>query len=103
MRWPYKSGDLVAPQPAETVISDITEIGMRQHWTRNLAFSPDGKWLYVTIGSDGSLLITDDWAGSSLPSPLQSSRQHRRPEEDQQFERRRARFSVRVSSRTKTQ
>ncbi|MBB6052028.1 DUF7133 domain-containing protein [Armatimonas rosea] len=51
VRWPYKPGALVAPQPAETVISDIPETGMRQHWTRNLAFSPDGKWLYVTIGS----------------------------------------------------
>ncbi|WP_309718854.1 PASTA domain-containing protein [Armatimonas sp.] len=64
VRWPYKSGDLVASQPAETVISDIPEIGMRQHWTRNLAFSPDGKWLYVTIGSKENADIEEPERGT---------------------------------------
>ena len=73
VRWPYKVGDLVARQPAETVISDIPEIGMRQHWTRNLAFSPDGKWLYVTIGSKENAAIEESPRASIVRYTLDPS------------------------------
>lgn len=48
LRFPYKSGDLRAGGDAQTVISDLKTGG---HWTRDIAFSPDGKILYVAVGS----------------------------------------------------
>jgi glucose/arabinose dehydrogenase len=50
VRFPYQVGQTRIsdrPQP----ITQITGGGYRQHWTRNLAFSPDGRKLFVTIGS----------------------------------------------------
>ncbi len=49
VRFPYKSGDLKASGPAETVIAQIPAGG--GHWTRDLAFSPDGSKLFVSVGS----------------------------------------------------
>ena len=48
MRFPYKSGDLKASGPAETVVGNIPSGG---HWTRDIAFSKDGTTLYVAVGS----------------------------------------------------
>jgi len=49
VRFPYKSGDLKASGPAQTVIAEIPAGG--GHWTRDLAFSPDGTKLFVSVGS----------------------------------------------------
>ncbi len=48
VRWPYKAGQLKAEGAAEKIVEMPAEPG---HWTRNLAFSPDGARLYVAIGS----------------------------------------------------
>jgi glucose/arabinose dehydrogenase len=53
VRYPYKTGDLKPSGPAETVISDLAVGG--GHWTRDIAFSPDGKTLYVAVGSSGNV------------------------------------------------
>ena len=48
VRFPYRTGDLKAAGPAEMVVGDIPA---HYHWTRDIAFSPDGKTLYVAVGS----------------------------------------------------
>lgn len=48
VRWPYRKGQVKAEGAPQTIAEFAAEPG---HWTRNLAFSPDGKRLYVTIGS----------------------------------------------------
>ncbi len=49
VRYPYKNGDLKATGAAEKLPARI--LGGGGHTTRALAFSPDGKRLYVTVGS----------------------------------------------------
>lgn len=53
IRFPYHNGDLKASGPAQTVISSIP--GGGGHWTRDLAFSPDGKYLFVSVGSASNI------------------------------------------------
>jgi glucose/arabinose dehydrogenase len=48
MRFPYRSGEMKASGPAETIASLP---GGGRHWARDLAFSPDDKTLFVAIGS----------------------------------------------------
>ena len=48
LRWPYKPGQKSLTGTPEK-IADVP--GGGNHWTRTLAFSPDGKKLYVTVGS----------------------------------------------------
>jgi glucose/arabinose dehydrogenase len=60
VRFPYRSGALKASGPAETVAALPSDGG---HWTRDLAFSPDGKTLYVSVGSK-----TNVAEGHSRPS-----------------------------------
>jgi glucose/arabinose dehydrogenase len=47
-RYPYRSGDLKASGPAETVVRNLPTGG---HWTRDIAFSPDDKTMFVSVGS----------------------------------------------------
>jgi len=35
-------------------------LGYHQHWTRSLAFSPDGRKLFVSVGSRGNVLVESD-------------------------------------------
>jgi glucose/arabinose dehydrogenase len=55
VRFPYKNGDTKASGEAETIVKDIPSgnerVGGGGHWTRDLEFSPDGKTLYVSVGS----------------------------------------------------
>jgi glucose/arabinose dehydrogenase len=53
VKFPYKTGDLKATGPAQTVIADIPSGG--GHWTRDLAFSPDGKRFFVSVGSQSNV------------------------------------------------
>ncbi|TPJ55674.1 MULTISPECIES: sorbosone dehydrogenase family protein [unclassified Mesorhizobium] len=48
VRFPYRDGDLEASGEPETVVRDIPAT---HHWTRDIAFSPDGKTLYLSVGS----------------------------------------------------
>ncbi len=53
VRFPYNSGDLKAGGPAETVVDKLPAGG--GHWTRDLAFSPDGTKLFVAVGSASNI------------------------------------------------
>jgi glucose/arabinose dehydrogenase len=48
VRFPYRSGEMKASGPAEKIASLPNGGG---HWTRDLAFSPDDKTLFVSVGS----------------------------------------------------
>ncbi len=48
VRFPYQNGSLKAGGPAETIISGIPTGG---HSTRDIAFSPDGAKLFLSVGS----------------------------------------------------
>ena len=50
VRFKYKAGQTKAEGAFEK-IADLPMNGYREHWTRNLIFSPDGKKLFVTVGS----------------------------------------------------
>jgi glucose/arabinose dehydrogenase len=41
-------------------ILDLPGMGYHQHWTRSMAFSPDGKNLFVSIGSSTNVSIEGD-------------------------------------------
>jgi glucose/arabinose dehydrogenase len=48
VRFPYKNGDLKASGAPETIVPKLPSGG---HVTRDLAFSPDGSKLFVSVGS----------------------------------------------------
>jgi glucose/arabinose dehydrogenase len=62
VRFPYRNGDLKARGEAETIVKEIPsgneEVGGGGHWTRDLEFAPDGKTLYVSVGSRSN--VSDD-------------------------------------------
>lgn len=62
VRFPYKSGETKADGKAVVIVGDIPtgneEVGGGGHWTRDLEFSPDGKVLYVSVGSRSN--VSDD-------------------------------------------
>ena len=63
VRFAYQNGDLKARSGPETVIAKIPSgnehTGGGGHWTRDLAFSADGKKMYVAVGSRGNIADTD--------------------------------------------
>ena len=65
VRFPYKNGDLKASGDAQTIVQTLP-IG--SHWTRDVAFSPDGKNMYLAVGSGSNVAI--DMLGK--PSDLAS-------------------------------
>ena len=61
IRFPYRNGDLKARGPAEKLGAQLSGGGLLRgggHWTRDIAFSPDGKKMYVSIGSLSN--VSDD-------------------------------------------
>jgi glucose/arabinose dehydrogenase len=63
VRFPYRGGDLKARGARETVVKELPGGGLLRgggHWTRDLAFSRDGKQLYVSVGSRSNNDDTDD-------------------------------------------
>lgn len=48
IRYPYRNGDLKARGPAQKL---ATVPGDHNHWSRDIAFSPDGKHMFVGVGS----------------------------------------------------
>ncbi len=63
LRFPYRNGDLKARGPAETIVPDLPGGGRLRgggHWTRDLAFSRDGKKMFVSVGSQ-----TNAWENPS--------------------------------------
>ena len=63
VRFPYRNGDLKARGPAEVVVPDLPGGGQLRgggHWTRDVAFSLDGRRMFVSVGS-----LTNVWENPS--------------------------------------
>jgi glucose/arabinose dehydrogenase len=54
VRMPYHSGDLQATGPAQVIVPKLTD-SHGGHSTRDIAFSPDGKRLFISIGSGSNI------------------------------------------------
>ncbi len=71
LRLPYDGGK--APTgPAETLFDDIATGG---HWTRSIAFSPDGRTLYYSVGSGSNVALglgaePSGWRDSAAPGAV---------------------------------
>ena len=61
IRYRYQNGDLKARGEPETVIAELPAGG--GHWTRDLAFSNDGKRLFVSVGSRSNVDDPDTHPG----------------------------------------
>src|SRR6266850_7779654 len=62
LRFPYRNGDLKARGPAETIVPDLPGGGRLRgggHWTRDIAFSNDGKRMFVSVGSHSNDMEDD--------------------------------------------
>jgi glucose/arabinose dehydrogenase len=66
VRFPYAAGDLKAKGKPETIVEKLVD-GMGNHITRTLAFSQDGKTLFVSVGSATNVALG---IGSKPPKPL---------------------------------
>ena len=61
VRFSYRNGDTKARGPVEKLSAELSAGGLLHgggHWTRDLTFSPDGKKMYVSIGSLSN--VSDD-------------------------------------------
>lgn len=54
VRYPYKSGDMQIAAAAQKVV-DLPGGSINHHWTKNLIASPDGRRLYVAVGSNSNV------------------------------------------------
>lgn len=63
VRFPDRNGDLKARGPAQMVAAKIPGFGRLRgggHWTRDLAFSTDGKKMFISVGSHSNVDDTDN-------------------------------------------
>jgi glucose/arabinose dehydrogenase len=63
VRFPYRNGDLKARGEKQVVVPDLPGGGHLRgggHWTRDLAFSQDGKRMFVSVGSKSNADDTDN-------------------------------------------
>lgn len=63
VRFPYRNGDIKARGPLEKLGAELSAGGLLHgggHWTRDIAFSPDGKRMFISIGSLSN--VSDDSA-----------------------------------------
>ena len=58
VRFPYENGDMKARGAKEFIIPELPSGG--GHWTRNLAFSRDGKQMYIAVGSASNVDDVDN-------------------------------------------
>ena len=66
VRFPYRNGDLTARGASETVVPHLP---VRGHYTRDIAFSPDGSKMFVSVGSASNV---GDGIGKLDPAALAS-------------------------------
>ena len=52
IRFPYKNGDLKASGKPEEIVEKIPST---HHWMRDLVFSPDGKRMFLSVGSGSNV------------------------------------------------
>jgi glucose/arabinose dehydrogenase len=63
IRFPYQSGDIKARPTQETVVPDLPGGGLLRgggHWTRDIAFSNDGRKMYISVGSHSNVFERPD-------------------------------------------
>ena len=58
VRFPYANGDLTARGQAQTLVPSLTD-EQGGHWTRDVAFSLDGKQMFVSVGSGSNVAEGD--------------------------------------------
>jgi glucose/arabinose dehydrogenase len=54
VRYPYENGDMKARGPQEVIVAELPSGGNLRgggHWTRDIAFSADGRKMFVSVGS----------------------------------------------------
>jgi len=58
IRFPYKNGDVAASGPAEVMVDNIPggKNGGGAHWTRDLCFTPDGRKMFLSVGSHNNAM-----------------------------------------------
>ncbi len=54
IRYPYQVGDMMASDVPEVIVPQLSPVG-GGHYTRDLAFSPDGEYMYVSVGSQSNV------------------------------------------------
>jgi glucose/arabinose dehydrogenase len=62
-RFPYRTGDLQARGPAETIVPDLPGGGRLiggGHWTRDIVFSLDARRMFVSVGSRSNVQESGD-------------------------------------------
>lgn len=52
VRFAYRNGELKASGEPEIIVANIPS---NHHWTRDIVFSPDGKTLYLSVGSGSNV------------------------------------------------
>ena len=67
VRFPYRNGDLKARGGSDAVVSslpsgDTSDPNGGGHWTRDVVFSPDGKKMFVSVGSRANVDDVDNKA-----------------------------------------
>jgi glucose/arabinose dehydrogenase len=61
VRFPYTEGDTKAPGKPETIVPNLPGFARLRgggHWTRDIVFSPDGRRMFVSVGSHSN--VSDD-------------------------------------------
>jgi glucose/arabinose dehydrogenase len=54
MAFPYKAGDTKITSKGEKIFA-LNALAPNNHWTRNIVASPDGKKLYIAVGSNSNI------------------------------------------------
>jgi hypothetical protein len=58
VRFPYANGDMIATGPAEPVVLSLPDeapsLPGGGHWTRDIAFGPEGERMFVSVGSQSN-------------------------------------------------
>ncbi len=76
VRFKYKSGQTEAAGEPEKVV-ELTPGGYNQHWTRNILFSPDGKQMFVSIGSATNVSVEADPKRAAISVYDRDGKNHR--------------------------
>jgi hypothetical protein len=58
VRFPYANGDMTARGERQTIVASLTD-GQGGHWTRDVAFSLDGRQMFVSVGSGSNVAEGD--------------------------------------------